>query len=125
MKIVHHFCGNCDEYVPAVQNQCNHVLHFLLSLVTAGLWLFVWVFCAMTQTSHCQRCGTRTLGGKAGTEFHKGVFFVGLLIVLFLATMLAASKIHWNAQEGGAAIFILVVGGGLVGLVLRGNRKKP
>ncbi len=29
-------------------NKTNHILHLILSIVTAGLWLIVWLFVAMS-----------------------------------------------------------------------------
>lgn len=39
----------------------NHVLHLLLSIVTAGLWLIVWLVIATGGHFTCGECGTRVL----------------------------------------------------------------
>jgi sensor c-di-GMP phosphodiesterase-like protein len=30
----------------------NHILHLLLSIVTGGMWLIVWLFISMSASSH-------------------------------------------------------------------------
>ena len=32
-------------------NSINHVLHLILTLLTAGLWVFVWIFLALITPS--------------------------------------------------------------------------
>ncbi|MHC4239959.1 MAG: hypothetical protein ACYSUC_09440 [Planctomycetota bacterium] len=37
----------------------NHVLHLLLTLVTGGLWLIVWILCAIKIGGwRCVQCGS-------------------------------------------------------------------
>jgi len=40
----------------------NHVLHLLLTLFTAGLWLVVWILIALSASgageAKCGKCGT-------------------------------------------------------------------
>ena len=48
----------------AVKPSPTHVLHLLLSLVTVGMWLPVWLvvaFAADKSPALCPRCGARTL----------------------------------------------------------------
>lgn len=42
----------------------NHVLHLLLSVITAGLWLPIWFVVALFGggTYRCPSCGARVLG---------------------------------------------------------------
>lgn len=34
----------------------NHVLHLILSIVTFGLWVFVWVLVSLSNASNPYRC---------------------------------------------------------------------
>ena len=37
----------------------NHVLHLLLSLLSMGLWLPIWLLVACSQDWRCGTCGTK------------------------------------------------------------------
>jgi len=38
----------------------NHILHLLLSIVTAGLWIVPWILLILTPRSfRCSSCGSR------------------------------------------------------------------
>jgi hypothetical protein len=37
------YCKDCEQKVLAVRPGTNHVLHLLLTICTAGLWLIIWV----------------------------------------------------------------------------------
>ena len=56
------FCTLCQSQVLSVKKQTNHILHLLMSLVTLGLWLPIWLLvgvCAATTPYLCSRCGSR------------------------------------------------------------------
>lgn len=58
------YCENCDEYVLARRKGTNHVLHAVLAVVTAGLWLLVWPVVAWINRAQpylCQPCGSPTV----------------------------------------------------------------
>lgn len=55
------YCPSCRRVTLGRRDTPNHVLHFLISFLTCGLWLFVWV--AVTLAAHwrpylCTSCGT-------------------------------------------------------------------
>lgn len=58
------FCPEEVRMVLAERQTPNHVLHLLLSVVTAGLWLPVWFLVALFGSGayKCPSCGARTLG---------------------------------------------------------------
>lgn len=58
------FCEEEIEMVLAERQTPNHLLHLVLSLVTAGLWLPIWILVALFAggSYRCPRCGARTLG---------------------------------------------------------------
>lgn len=54
------FCKNCNKIMPATKRVPNHVLHFILSFITGGIWLFVWllvILAAGTEKFKCVQCG--------------------------------------------------------------------
>jgi hypothetical protein len=51
-------CKQCHKRVVADVRTANHVLHLLLSLLTGGLWLIVWLICAGGRNPGiCPQCG--------------------------------------------------------------------
>ena len=52
------FCTNCNKYVLVRGATPNHILHLLLTLVTCGLWLIVWVLLSIAPVVwRCSQCG--------------------------------------------------------------------
>lgn len=54
------YCVNCDCRTVHEKNNVSHVLHLILSLVTFGLWVIVWVFVVVQNSSVpwiCRDCG--------------------------------------------------------------------
>ena len=37
------------------KNKTSHILHLLLTILTAGLWVFVWLICAILNTMQNNR----------------------------------------------------------------------
>lgn len=58
-------CVTCNGLRLFSKSGPNHVLHLLLSLVTMGLWLPVWIvilFCGHSRPYRCMRCGDAIAG---------------------------------------------------------------
>lgn len=56
------YCPNHGK-VLAVQETPNHILHLILSLITGGLWLIVWIVLLMKGSPlRCPACGSVTSG---------------------------------------------------------------
>lgn len=52
-------CMECKERRKVTRKGINHVLHLLLSIVTFGFWLIVWLLVALNGTSwRCETCGS-------------------------------------------------------------------
>lgn len=53
------FCFNCRKHVMTQRNAPDHVLHLLLSIVTGGLWIIVWIVVTANARggSRCTECG--------------------------------------------------------------------
>jgi len=53
------YCKQCKARTLHVQPSTSHVLHFLLSLITFGLWLIVWMIVIVNNRNQgqCTACG--------------------------------------------------------------------
>ena len=55
-------CGQCQQRVKVARKGINHILHLLLTIVTAGLWLFIWVLIAIARDPwRCDQCGSKSV----------------------------------------------------------------
>ena len=53
------FCKSCNKQSVVFRKGTNHILHLLLTLVTVGLWLIVWVGCTIKFGGwRCTTCGS-------------------------------------------------------------------
>lgn len=55
------FCKKCDDIMPVSKRVPSHILHLLLSLCTAGMWLIIWLLVTLVASSNkfkCVKCGT-------------------------------------------------------------------
>ena len=55
------FCGHCQRQVMAQGSTPNHLLHLFLSIITAGLWIIMWIIISIGSTGgwRCTQCGGR------------------------------------------------------------------
>jgi hypothetical protein len=55
------YCPYCDRQTLAIGTKPNHLLHLVLSICTAGVWLVVWLLVAIGKIGgyRCSKCGTR------------------------------------------------------------------
>lgn len=51
-------CRQCEKPTQHNQYAPIHILHLLLTLVTGGLWLFVWIY-QISIKPQCTVCGTK------------------------------------------------------------------
>ena len=52
-------CAKCGD-VLIRRKTANHILHFLISFFTIGLWVIVWIICALRPGEwRCTRCGAQ------------------------------------------------------------------
>ena len=55
------FCKGCNRQVMIRRKGTNHILHLLLSCLTVGLWIPIWIFCAIKIGGwRCSQCGMKT-----------------------------------------------------------------
>ena len=56
------FCRTCNKSTIHLASKPNHILHLLLSIITAGLWIPVWLLLAVTgrlkNIGECTSCGS-------------------------------------------------------------------
>lgn len=51
-------CAGCSSQTMHVQQKPNHILHLILTICTAGLWLLVWILVSLFQDKpQCTVCG--------------------------------------------------------------------
>jgi hypothetical protein len=51
-------CYKCQKSTLHIQEKANHILHLLISVVTAGLWLIVWLLFIRSGDPKCSICGS-------------------------------------------------------------------
>ncbi len=53
------YCDRCGDYVLAIRKGTNHILHLLLSIITFGLWIIIWVLVSIKIGGwRCSKCGS-------------------------------------------------------------------
>lgn len=52
------FCPVCERQSRFQKERINHLLHLVLSVLTLGLWLIVWVAVGIANSSKPSRCVT-------------------------------------------------------------------
>lgn len=72
------YCSYCEKDVLIRTQTPNHILHLILSIVTSGIWLIVWVILSLRAKEwHCSKCGKRVSlsfgdkGGVAGSHMKR------------------------------------------------------
>jgi hypothetical protein len=55
------FCKNCNKSTIHLAEATNHVLHLILSILTVGLWIPIWIFVSFSSqlknVGDCTVCG--------------------------------------------------------------------
>lgn len=53
------YCKHCKEQVRVFRRAPNHILHLILTLLTFGLWIIVWLGVSVSFGGwRCCRCGS-------------------------------------------------------------------
>ncbi len=76
-------CPHCDKQVLTIQGGVPglaHLIHLAISVLSAGLWLIIWIahVFLVSRTERCSQCGT-DIGealhkAKAAEGFSMGIF---------------------------------------------------
>ncbi len=79
VKIGSMYCPTCAKEVAADVPRANHILHFLLTLLTCGLWLPVWFLCALLPgKKRCRQCGSTSTANKIVPPTRKQLDYAAL-----------------------------------------------
>lgn len=87
------YCNVCEVKTIHDSKKTNHILHLLLSIITAGIWLIVWLLIA-DQNSHkrvCNKCGLETSARDHPENKAKSkriAVIVGIVIAVIIAVPL-------------------------------------
>ncbi len=57
-----HKCKKCARPTMHIKQQASHLLHFVLSIFTAGCWLPIWFLCSLKGPPRCTECGGKYRG---------------------------------------------------------------
>lgn len=53
------YCKNCGKKVRIERPSTSHVLHLILSVLTCGLWIPIWILCSIRIGGwRCVSCGS-------------------------------------------------------------------
>lgn len=53
------FCKTCNQMRLVNRPGTNHILHLLLSIITGGIWLIVWILTSVKIGGwRCSQCGS-------------------------------------------------------------------
>lgn len=56
------FCQWCDRRVMVFRRGTNHLLHLILSILTGGLWIIIWIGLAIKIGGwRCVECGSKNV----------------------------------------------------------------
>lgn len=68
-------CKNCQSETIHERPSTSHVLHLLLSVITVGLWIPVWILVALSNSNQglCLTCGRKVGAFGSGSGGHKNV----------------------------------------------------
>lgn len=48
-----HYCKTCKRRTVHMVNRPNHILQLFLSIITAGLWIPLWIWFSIGCKKHC------------------------------------------------------------------------
>lgn len=54
------FCKNCGKKKKLVRKGTNHILHLILSIITCGFWIIIWILASIFKDHwRCDTCGRK------------------------------------------------------------------
>jgi ribosomal protein L37AE/L43A len=70
------FCSYCGKQVLARRPGTNHILHLLLTLITAGFWLIIWVLTSVKFGGwRCSICGQKVTSNPSKNYSRQDVVY--------------------------------------------------
>ncbi len=76
------YCEKCQQYQKLVVTKPNHILHLILTIVTGGFWIIIWVL--MRSKRFCDVCGTRMPNSLLSTLIRWILVILLLIFSIFL-----------------------------------------
>lgn len=68
------YCANCKKDVVVFRRTTNHLLHLVLTVLTAGLWIIVWMLISLMPSRRtCGQCGSSNIGHRSTTSRTTGI----------------------------------------------------
>ena len=86
-------CKTCGKRTLHTKGSINHILHLLLSIITGGLWIIVWVIIAIFFSDDTWRC---TICGKSASFSNCGI--AGNVLRSFEQNKLERNKCPYCAE---------------------------
>jgi hypothetical protein len=82
------FCKTCNKQTLHLYNvdNCNHILHLLLSVFTIGFWIPVWIICGLSSgrgQPTCTVCGTKASGKSVALQVVTALAGIFVVFALF------------------------------------------
>lgn len=91
------WCDACGQQVMVTARTPNHVLHLLLTVLTAGLWLIVWICAGLASKKwRCTKCGAVCKRRKS----YVAAGIVGALLAVIMALPANAEISTWTDAGG-------------------------
>jgi hypothetical protein len=85
-------CKICREYTLHARHRMGGFAHFIITILTGGLWLPFWCLSGLVGSYHCQRCGSRAHGSGC-----VAVVVVALLLIVGLGA--ATHLMYFHAES--------------------------
>jgi hypothetical protein len=116
------FCGYCNRQVLARRQGTNHILHLLLTIVTGGLWLIIWILISVKIGGwRCSSCGQQVNMNfipkpdtPASKKWRKYQFIGGMIFIfglLGVAYTTPPSAKSYHDSISGSIISIVTLAG--------------
>lgn len=95
------YCINCKKQVLIRRKKTSHLLHLILTLLTAGFWLIVWILAAITTDSwRCSQCGSKEVSPIKSREGAIPKWLLILSVVCILVILFTWAVSLWpNGTE--------------------------
>lgn len=83
-------CAQCNTVTTHVTDEPNHLLHLIISIITGGAWVIVWVLLILfSDDPKCSVCGRDGPSSIAKKTAGFGCFLIIAVIVIILAAAAA------------------------------------
>ena len=93
-KMTSEFCRVCGSQKMFVAEKASHILHLLLTLVTGGLWLFIWIPLMLKPLKYrCSGCGSESGTRAPAQEEPTPTRSLGTLILIACIPFLVVGAI--------------------------------